>query len=325
MIVALVLAATLLPVHGTALNASPTTLVMRIDPIAQTLPAQTVRMRLEPQTTLRAGIGVDGFLDRSTTPWTLRDAVAAAAFEPGLPDAGRVAAVDVGKPMPSAHLVDQRGEPVDLARSFAGKTLILSFIFTRCPDRSLCPAISGKYAYLQAHLDPAHFALAEVSIDPQADSPAVLRAYGAQYGAVDGRWYLLTSTGSTTLRVLDEFGISSLRVSTANFIHDDKLYIVTPAGRIAYIVATAGWDPNGVIAEASAVAGMASNPFERFKLSLIAGVVALCGGSQFAGVVLLEIALFFLILAVVIAGLWVTARVLWGEEAARGKTQRRPR
>jgi hypothetical protein len=43
----------------------------------------------------------------------------------------------------------------------------------------------------------------------------------------------------------------------------------------------------------------------------VASVVAICGGSQYAGVVFLEIALFFLIFAIVVASLWVVGRVLW--------------
>jgi hypothetical protein len=164
---------------------------------------------------------------------------------------------------------------------------------------------------MQSHLDLAHFALVEISLDPSYDSPAVLRDYANAYGANTKMWHLLTATGSSTQRVLDEFGINSLRVSSANFIHNDKLFIVTPAGNIAYIVDTAGWDPEGVIAESKSVAGMASNPFERIKLSLIASVVALCGGSAMAGVVLLEIGLFFVVLAVVLAGLLWARRVLW--------------
>jgi protein SCO1 len=312
MIAAFAFAAALLPFHGIVVSVpSETTAVIRNDEIPLMLPARTIRVTVPANARLRPATSVDGFLDRSTTPWRLVDAEPAAAFEPGLPDRGRVQAVDVGKPIPPALLVDQAGNPIELSSAFAGKTVLLSFIFTRCPDRDVCPAISGKYAYLQSHLDPKRFALIEITLDPQYDSPAILRAYGAQYGAVDGRWYLLTSTGSITQRVLDEFGINSLRISTANFIHSDKLYIVTPQGRIAYIVETAGWDPEAVIAEASAVGGMASNPFERFKLSLIASVVALCGGSQFAGVVLLEIALFFVVLAFVVAGLWIVGRVLW--------------
>ena len=326
--IALALALALTPLHGIVISApAPGAAVIRSDEIPATLQSLTMRVRLNPPVSFRAGDGIDGFLDRTTTPWTLRDALAAAPFSPGVPDQARATTpVDVGKTLPHATLVDQTGTPLDLASSFNGKTMLLSFIFTRCPDRNLCPAISAKYAYLQSHLDPKHFTLVEISLDPQYDSPSILHAYGVQYGAIAKRWFLLTSTGSTTQRLLDAFGIDSMRVSTANFIHNDKLYIVTPQGRVAYIVDTAGWDPDGVIAEASSVAGMASNPLERLKLSLIASVVALCGGSQFAGVVLLEIALFFVVLIFVAAGLWVVARVLWGgPHASSGKTQPRSR
>lgn len=311
--ISLLLAALLAPFHGVVLApAGVHGAIIRNEPITLMVPAQTRRYRLDPAIALKARVGIDAFLDRSTTPWTLRDPIVAAPFSPGMPDQGRVEAVDVGKPVPAARLVDQDGKLVELDKAFAGKTVMLSFVFTRCPDATLCPAISGKFAYMQSQLDPAKFALVEITLDPSYDSPAVLREYGRQYNANPRVWRLLTGTGSTIQRVLDQFGINSLRVSAANFIHNDKLFIVEPSGRVAYIVDTAGWDPSGVMSEARAVAGMTSNPFERLKLSLIASVVALCGGSQFAGVVLLEIALFFLILIVVALSLWWVGRVLWG-------------
>ena len=315
-IFALLLAAMLAPVHGVVLApAGPHEAVIRNETVTGMVPEQTRRYQLSPLVKVRNGVGIDGIIDLSTSPWTLREAAIAGPFSPGMPDQGRVEPVDVGKKLPTATLVDQNGRQIDLSRAFAGKVVLLSFVFTRCPDINLCPAISGKYAYMQSHLDPTRFALVEITLDPPYDSPAVLRDYGRQYGENPQIWRLLTGTGSTIQRLLNAFGINSLRVSSANFIHNDKLYIVQPNGTVAYLVDTAGWDPQGVIAEASAVAGMASNPFERFKLSLIADVVALCGGSQFAGIVLLEIGLFFFILAIVAVSLWLVARVLWGRSS----------
>lgn len=304
--------AALVPVHGVVLAPlGNSAAVVRIDPVTGTVPAVTRRFTLEPGVRVDGGVGVDAYLDRSTNPWTLRAPNIAGPFAPGLPDAGRVIRVDVNSPVPRAELVDQNGRLVELSRAFAGKTLLLSFVFTRCPDRTLCPAISGKFAYMQNRLDPARFALAEVTLDPPYDSPAVLRAYGARYGARDSIWTMLTGKGSTVQHLLDQFGIDSMRVSTANFIHSDRLFIVAPNGRIADVIETAGWDPEAAIAQARAVAGLSSDPFERWRLSLIAGVVALCGGSQSTGIVLLETVLFFAITAVVAATLWAVARVLW--------------
>jgi cytochrome oxidase Cu insertion factor (SCO1/SenC/PrrC family) len=312
--IALVAAAllTVVPVHGVAIaNLPDGTAIVRTDAVAGTFPAQTRRYRLTPPATFHIGTTIDALLDSSGDPWRLRQAVAAAAFAPGLPDSGRVVPVRIGSKLPAALLVDQRGHLVRLDRFFSGKTVLLSFVFTRCPDRTLCPAISGKFAYLQQRLDPRRFALVEITLDPQYDSPAILRQYGAQYGARPQVWTLLTGTGSTIQRVLDEFAISSMRVSTSNFLHDDRLFIVTPGGSIAYVVETGGWDPLAVLAQARAVSGLASNPFERFKLALVANVVALCGGSELAGVVLLELSLFVLLTIIAVAGMWAVARILW--------------
>ncbi|HEY6485122.1 MAG TPA: SCO family protein [Candidatus Cybelea sp.] len=302
----------LVPIHGVVLDArNPGAAIVRTDAVPQMLPSQIRRYVLDPPVRLRSGTSIDAFLDESTHPPTLRDAVPAGVFAPGLPDAGRVVPIEIGSILPAATLIDSQGRRVTLNRAFAGKTLLLSFVFTRCPDRTLCPAISGKYAYLQGRLDPKHFALAEITLDPPYDSPAILRAYAAGYGARSESWALLTGTGSTIQRLLDEFRISSMRLSTDNFLHDDKLFIVAPNGRVASVVETAGWDPGSVIAQARSIAGLANNPFERFKLALIAEAVAICGGSQFAGIALLELTLFTFLTVVSFLGMWAVARVIW--------------
>jgi cytochrome oxidase Cu insertion factor (SCO1/SenC/PrrC family) len=310
----LVLAAvlTVVPVHGTSIDRLPDgSTIVRTDATPMMLPAQIRRYRVKPSAAAVPGTEIDALLDRSTQPWSLRNAVTAGAFSPGLPEPGRVIPVELGSPLPKATLVNQDGHIVELDRAFIGKTTLVTFVFTRCPDRTLCPAISGKFAYLQAHLDPRRFALVEITLDPPYDSPAVLRRYGASYGAEPAIWSLLTGTGSSIKHVLDEFRISSLRLSTSNFLHDDKLFIVTSEGRIGFVAETASWDPQAALAQARSIAGLSSNPFERFKLSLIAGVVAICGGSQFAGIVLLELALFGLVLVAVACALWWVAHILW--------------
>jgi len=305
-------ALSVIPVHGVVVDAlSPSEAIVRTEAVPLTLPPLIHRYRLAPGIRIEPGVSIDAYLDRTTMPWTLRNPGPAPAFAPGLPDRGRVVPIDVNASLPAAELVDQNGRMLQLDRAFAGKTLLLSFVFTRCPDRTLCPAISGKFAYMQQHLDPKRFALAEITLDPPYDSPAVLRAYAAQYGARPEIWTMMTGKGAVVQRVLDEFGIDSMRVSTSNYIHNDRLYIVSAQGRVADVIQTAGWDPEAAIAQARAVAGLSSNSFERFRLSLISGVVALCGGSQTAGIILLETVMFFGIFAVVVTTLWAVGRVLW--------------
>lgn len=306
----------LVPIHGIVIDTlGDRAAIVRTDPVPKTMPAQIRRYAFGRPVSFRNGTSLDALLDPSTKPPMLLDPVPAAAFAPGLPDSGRVVPVEIGSTLPAAELVDQNGRRVALDRAFGGKTLLLSFVFTRCPDRTLCPAISGKFADLQSRLDPKRFALAEITLDPPYDSPAVLRDYASSYGARADVWTLLTGTGSTVERLLDEFRISSMRVSTDNFLHSDKLFIVAPTGRVASIVQTGGWDPAGVLAQARAVSGMAANPFERFKLALIAEAIAICGGSQFAGIALLELSLFTLLTLLSALGMWAVARALWASRS----------
>jgi protein SCO1/2 len=308
----LLLAVLPVPVHGVVVGAGPAhTTVVRTDTVTGMVPAQTRVFQITPALRLPGGTGIDAFLDRSTRPWRLYDASVAARFVPGLPDPGAGFPIDVGTTLPHTMLVDQSGRLVDLASTFGKKVTLISFVFTRCPDKDECPAVSAKFAYMQQHLDPAHFHLVEITLDPNYDSPYVVRQYAKQFGANARTWSILTGRPHEIERLLDKFGISSLPVSDTNFIHNDKVFMVAQDGKVAQIVQTVAFDPDGLIAQARHLAGMSSNPFGRLQLALVAGAVALCGGSQFAGVVLLETVLFLFIAVSSFATLAWVARKLW--------------
>jgi len=300
------------PVHGVALGPGPDrTTIVRTDAVTGMVPAQTRAFRISPKMQLPPGTGVDAFLDRSSNPWRLYDASVAAKFVPGLPESGTSFPIDLGSTLPHTKLVDQNGRLIDLASDFRGKVTLISFVFTRCPDKDECPLVSSKFGAMQQQLDPAHFHLVEITLDPVYDSPWVLHSYARQYGARANQWSILTGRPHEIEHLLGRFGISSLRVSDANFLHNDKVFVVAQDGKVAQIVQTVGFAPEGMVAQVRHLAGMASDPIGRLKLSLVASVIALCGGSQFAGVVLLETVLFLLIAVASFATLAWVARKLW--------------
>jgi protein SCO1/2 len=301
-----------IPIHGTALGAGPNgTTIVRTDAVTGMVPAQTRAFAISPPLKLPPGTGVDAFLDRSREPWRLTDAAVAARFVPGLPETGKVFPIDYGSALPHTSLVDQNGRLVDLATDFKGKALAVAFIFTRCPDKDECPLVSAKFGALQKRLDPAHFHLIEISLDPAYDSPKVLHDYARQFGANAEGWSILTGQPHEIQHLLDRFGISSLRTNDENVIHNEKVFLTAPDGKIADIVQTTGFEPAAMAAQMEHLAGMASSPFGRFKLALVASVIALCGGSQFAGVVLLETMLFLFIAVCSFTALAWVARKMW--------------
>jgi cytochrome oxidase Cu insertion factor (SCO1/SenC/PrrC family) len=87
-------------------------------------------------------------------------------------------------------LTDQAGRPVTRA-DLLGKVWVASFVFTRCA--TLCPQVSATMARLQHDLaDEPGLVLVSFSVDPEHDTPAVLKEYAARYGADPGRWHFLT-------------------------------------------------------------------------------------------------------------------------------------
>lgn len=303
----------LIPIHGTVLNRSARDVVVRTDPVTAMLPASTRRYRLGTPVDLLPGQTIDGIVDRSTNPWTLRYPRAALRFRPGLPSEVLVKPLDIGGVMPNYPFVDQRGRIVRLS-DFQGKSLVVGFIFTRCPDKDECPLITSKFGYLQKHLDSKHFQLIEITLDPVYDSPAIMARYGSAFGAVPTDWSMLTGEPAQLADLFNELSISSLHTEGVNIIHDDKLLLIDPAGRVTSIVTTSGWAPDDIIAQARHVSGDFSNPFERFRFNLYAGIVSLCGGSESTALIVMNSIIF--ILGVVILGgalIWIGIKVFLKE------------
>jgi protein SCO1/2 len=103
---------------------------------------------------------------------------------------------------PAFVLTDQDGKSfsdVDLR----GKAYICDFIFTTCG--SACPMMSQKLAGVQKQT-PAELQLVSFTVNPEHDTPAVLKAYAATYGADLSRWHFLTGTPvqmTTTVRAMN--------------------------------------------------------------------------------------------------------------------------
>jgi protein SCO1/2 len=101
-----------------------------------------------------------------------------------LPSQGRV---------PSFQLVNQDGQPFG-SNELSGKIWIADFIFTTCPGP--CPMISTRMSELQKPLEKTDVHLVSVSVDPERDTPAVLRGYAEKLKAQPHRWDFLTGSKS---------------------------------------------------------------------------------------------------------------------------------
>jgi len=100
-------------------------------------------------------------------------------------------------------LCDPAGRRVALA-DFEGKLVLLYFGFASCPD--VCPTDLALIAQALRSLGPAADQVQPlfVTLDPQRDSPAVLREYAA---AFHPRFIALTGSEDEIRRVATEFKV----------------------------------------------------------------------------------------------------------------------
>lgn len=95
---------------------------------------------------------------------------------------------------PDVTLVNQDGKRValaDLLRS--DKPVVVQFIFATCT--TICPVLSAGYVNLQQKMggDSSKVQLISISIDPENDSPKIMKEYLRRYRAKPG-WDFLTGS-----------------------------------------------------------------------------------------------------------------------------------
>ena len=182
-----------------------------------------------------------------------------------------------GDAVPSTALLDQRGRRFSFATT-NGRTTIVSFIYTRCPDAQMCPLVAAKFARMQRELRGTPIRLVTVTLDPAYDTPSVLTRYGAAYGADPAVWTFVTGPAAAVDDVAGRLGIVVERPRPGVIVHGEAAIVIDAGGRIARFADGAAWLPDDLLGAARQVAALPDNPFNRMRLWLASSASALCGG-----------------------------------------------
>lgn len=144
-------------------------------------------------------------------------------------------------PAPDFDLVDQHGRPLSLA-SLRGQTIVLDFIFTHCPGP--CPILTGLQKDVRSALTPeqrTRTRFVSITLDPERDTPEVLRAYAEKRGVDDGGWSFLTGPPETVNAVVRSYGVGVIRRAGQEPEHLVATFVIDGQGRIAHRIL--GLDP----------------------------------------------------------------------------------
>ena len=134
--------------------------------------------------------------------------------------------------VPVFQLTNQNGQPFG-STQLAGKIWIADFIYTTCPGP--CPMISSRMSELQRPLEKTDVRLVSFSVDPEKDTPEVLRRYSEKLQAELGRWDFLTGPKSAIYKIShDGFKLAVSDGSEAQGIpiHSTRIVLVDRRGQI---------------------------------------------------------------------------------------------
>ncbi len=139
-----------------------------------------------------------------------------------------------GKKLGDYTLIDQDGVEFKLSEYFGkGKPLVLSYVYTTCPQ--VCPTITME---LKKAVDGARtkygkrFEVLTIAFDTANDTPAAVNEYARRFADDFRGFRFATGDEETITGLLDETGFFRVKQDDGSFDHMDMVTVVKPDGTI---------------------------------------------------------------------------------------------
>jgi protein SCO1/2 len=157
-----------------------------------------------------------------------------------------------GDIVPFFTLTNQDGARVT-SDTFRGQPFVLTFIFTRCPVLNFCPRISHNFSELQETIksDPGLVGkarLLSITLDPQFDTPEILKSYAEQQKAESRIWTFATGEPSQIDSLTQSFAVF-VQPEGGTISHGLATALIGPGGGVVNIWRGNAWKSSEVIDE----------------------------------------------------------------------------
>ncbi len=104
-------------------------------------------------------------------------------------NADKTGLVAIG-PAPKFELTDQNGEKIN-NKTYDQKVHVVEFFFSTCP--SICPIMNRNMVDIQNEFfGNPNFGIVSISINPEYDTPTILKQHAEDIGVKSSNWHLLT-------------------------------------------------------------------------------------------------------------------------------------
>ncbi len=139
--------------------------------------------------------------------------------------------------VPEFQLIADDGKPFGSER-LKGKIWVAEFFFASCAG--ICPIMNQNMMEVQkAFADNPDVFIVSITVDPQNDTPEILREYRQNFDAIEGKWFFLTGDKKTIYQLARHgFKLAAEEVppqeegGPTDFIHSDRFVLVDRKGRI---------------------------------------------------------------------------------------------
>jgi protein SCO1/2 len=138
---------------------------------------------------------------------------------------------------PDFTLTSQDGNRVSL-HDFRGKAVAVTFIYASCTDT--CPLLTDNMARMQDKLGStfgSRIAFVSITVDPDRDTPDVLRQYAKNFGADLKGWAFLTGDPAAIREVERKYGVFAKKTPSGDVDHTFLTSLIDPKGnlRVQYL------------------------------------------------------------------------------------------
>lgn len=106
--------------------------------------------------------------------------------------------------VPDFKLTDQNHKAIT-NKDMLGKVYLVEFFFSRCP--TICPVMNTNMRHIEDEINNPDFGIISISIDPENDTPGLLKEHAKRIGAKSPNWHFLTGNRDYIGKIADEFNI----------------------------------------------------------------------------------------------------------------------
>jgi protein SCO1 len=147
-------------------------------------------------------------------------------------------------PAPAFRLTSQDRTQVALA-DLHGKVAVVTFIYTFCADT--CPVLTPMMSFIQDQLGAdfgAKIVFVSITVDPERDTPEVLKEYAQAFGANLTGWSFLTGPPEVIRDVTRRYGVFASKSADGNVDHTFLTSIIDRRGFLRVQYLGARFDPD---------------------------------------------------------------------------------